>query len=347
MENTATFDFGELIRDDFEEYLGGTRDLRNCEKYLNDYKTFCWQWPEEIGDGFLNQTKLRDGLILGIGKVLFNERIHMSFDSWNFPLTFTYGVSGNMQYTFELENGRKNRWCSEPGQSAVSFFTELRGVMDCPAGTPVQWLSIHVDPMVLNSLVDVKRGRFPCGICDLAQGTDTREYQERFATSLSMDMTIHQILDCPYQGTLKRLYLEGKALELLTHSLARLIQPVNEAQEKAVIRPQDIERVKYARDLIRENLQDPPKLLDLAKTVGLHHSKLNIGFREIYGTTIFDYLRQARLILSKSLLDDGRMNVSETAFAVGFSSPSHFTKSFKGYYGIPPSTYLRTVSRKW
>jgi AraC family transcriptional activator of pyochelin receptor len=347
MENTATFDFGELIRDDFKEYLGGTRDLRDCEKYLDEYKSFCWQWPDEIGDGFLCQTKLRDGLILGIGKVLFNERIHMSFDTRTFPLTFTYGVSGNMQYTFELENGCQNRWCSEAGQSAVSCLSELRGVMDCPAGTPVQWLSIHIDPIILISLVDLRSGRFPCSICDLAQGADTTEYQERFATSLPMDMAIHQILNCPYQGTLKRLYLEGKTLELLTHSLARLVQPGNVAQEKAAIRPQDIERVKYARDLIRKNLQDPPKLLDLARAVGLHHSKLNIGFREIYGTTIFDYLRQARLLMAKSLLDDGRMNVSETAFAVGFSSPSHFTKSFKDCFGIPPSTYLRTVSRKW
>ncbi len=81
--------------------------------------------------------------------------------------------------------------------------------------------------------------------------------------------------------------------------------------------------------------------------MGLHHSKLNTGFREIYGTTIFEYLRQTRPIMAKALLDNGLMNVSEAAFAVGYASPSHFVKSFKNSCGTSPGAYLNTVSRKW
>ena len=297
-------------------------------------------------NGSLCHIKLRDGLTLSIGYVLFNESIRMSFDNWTYPLTFTYGVSGTVVYTIELESGCKIRWCAEPGQSTISCLTKYSGVVDCPAGIPAKWLSIHIDPMLLSSLVDMGDSRFPCSICDLARGADTIEYQESFATSLPMDMAVRQILDCPYQGTLKRLYLEGNTLTLLTHSLARLISSGNGTRERVTVKPRDIERVKYARELIRKDLQNPPKLIDLARSVGINHSKLNIGFREIYGTTIFDYLRQVRLNMAKSLLDDGQMNVSETAFAVGYSSPSHFSKSFKDYYGTSPSAYLRTAFQK-
>ncbi len=113
------------------------------------------------------------------------------------------------------------------------------------------------------------------------------------------------------------------------------------------IRPQDVERVKHARALLCDNLQNPPTLLELARTVGLHHSKLNTGFRKIYGTTTFGYLRQARLVMARVFLDDGRMNVTETAFSVGYSSPSHLAKAFKEFCGTSPRTYLRAVDGKW
>ncbi|MCG8335964.1 MAG: helix-turn-helix domain-containing protein [Proteobacteria bacterium] len=41
------------------------------------------------------------------------------------------------------------------------------------------------------------------------------------------------------------------------------------------------------------------------------------------------------------------MNVTEVANAVGYSSLSHFAKSFKACYGAAPGSYLRTVPAKW
>jgi transcriptional regulator GlxA family with amidase domain len=54
-----------------------------------------------------------------------------------------------------------------------------------------------------------------------------------------------------------------------------------------------------------------------------------------------------RLNKAKALLDDGIMNVTEVAYAVGYSSLSHFAKSFKDYHGAAPGNYLREVSHRW
>jgi AraC family transcriptional activator of pyochelin receptor len=77
--------------------------------------------------------------------------------------------------------------------------------------------------------------------------------------------------------------------------------------------------------------------------VGLSHPKLNYGFREIYGSTIFGYLRELRLNKAKALLDDGTMNVTEVAYEVGYSSLSYFTKAFRDYFGTAPGSYLRST----
>jgi AraC-like DNA-binding protein len=160
-------------------------------------------------------------------------------------------------------------------------------------------------------------------------------------------MAIQQILDCPYQSPLKRLYLESKALELITHSMAQFIALEAALKKNFVLRPQDIESVHHAKKLVGRDFQNPPKLLDLARAVGLPHPKLNFCFREVYGTTVFGYLREMRLNKAKSLLDDGRMNVTEAAYSVGYSSLSHFAMAFKDHFGTAPGNYLRKVSHRW
>jgi AraC-like DNA-binding protein len=66
-------------------------------------------------------------------------------------------------------------------------------------------------------------------------------------------------------------------------------------------------------------------------------SKLFRCFRMVYGMTPFEYLRNRRLETAMDLLMDGRMNVAQAAYAVGFSCPSYFTKAFKKYFGHLPS----------
>ncbi|PIE59638.1 MAG: hypothetical protein CSA32_02955 [Desulfobulbus propionicus] len=99
MGDTLTFESEELIQDNFDEYLDGSSKGSNCATCLDTHKQFCWRWPGEMGRGRVSYIKLRDGLSLSIGSTLFNEPVQISFDNWHVPLTFSYGVSGNIKYT--------------------------------------------------------------------------------------------------------------------------------------------------------------------------------------------------------------------------------------------------------
>lgn len=102
-----------------------------------------------------------------------------------------------------------------------------------------------------------------------------------------------------------------------------------------------MDAVVRARELICRQFNPPPALQELARTVGLQHTRINQCFREVYGTTIFNYVKELRLTHAKGLLDQGRINVTEAAFEVGYASPSHFSKAFKSQFGTDPSAYLR------
>jgi AraC-like DNA-binding protein len=102
-----------------------------------------------------------------------------------------------------------------------------------------------------------------------------------------------------------------------------------------------MERIRHAREILCSDLETPPKLHDLARCVGINHVKLNVGFRKMYGTTVFGYLRRMRLLEAKRLIDQGDMNVTEVALSVGYSSLPSFSKAFTEFYGIPPMQCLK------
>ena len=335
---TTFIDGGELFNNfhDFNRIMNG-----------RDGSEVSWTWPGEIGTGSMYMIKLKTGLVLGIGDYRLIENIAVSF-SYNFPaIVFSYALSGVMNYAVNHGDSKKNIKGYQPGHSIITYLPQWSGVAVPPAGIPVSCVGIYIDPLLCRSLMAGEHDRVPAGMRDIINGDNEQFYYQVSTTPPATNMVIQQILDCPYQGSLKRLYLESKVLELITHSLAHLAPFLNVSPKKPSLLPHEVERVQYAGKLVESNLQNPPKLLDLAKTVGMSHPKLNICFRELYGTTVFGYLRQTRLGRAKSLFDTGRMNVTEVAYEVGYSSLSHFARAFRKQHGISPGSYLCRVKSKW
>lgn len=133
---------------------------------------------------------------------------------------------------------------------------------------------------------------------------------------------------------LQRLYLAGKALELAAVALDTVI---SDAPARSARLPQrTAERIREARDIMLERLQDPPGLAELARMTGLNPTNLTSGFRQIFGASVFGYLQEQRLQRAHALIDSGEMTVAEAAFHVGYT-PAHFSGLFRKRFGMSPS----------
>ena len=84
------------------------------------------------------------------------------------------------------------------------------------------------------------------------------------------------------------------------------------------------------------NIAEPPNLIDLAQQLEIHHMKLKQGFKELFATTPFAYLREYRLEVARNLLLENKFNVISIASRVGYSNASHFAAAFRRQYGISP-----------
>jgi transcriptional regulator GlxA family with amidase domain len=87
---------------------------------------------------------------------------------------------------------------------------------------------------------------------------------------------------------------------------------------------------------MEENLEDPLSPSLLAKQAGLSTRQLERLFRRYLDRSPKRYYLELRLKKARSLLLQTDMSVINVALACGFSSPSHFSKCYRSYYGRTP-----------
>lgn len=150
-----------------------------------------------------------------------------------------------------------------------------------------------------------------------------------------MKTVIYEIIQCPYAGLLKKVYLEAKVAELLVMQLEQYGN-LPEKENKTVLRAGDEERFRYVQELISKNIQEPCSLLELAQKAGLNEFKLKKGFKELFGNTVFGYMTDLRMEKARNLLLESRLSIAEISFIVGYKNPQHFTAAFKRKFGFLP-----------
>jgi AraC-like DNA-binding protein len=135
----------------------------------------------------------------------------------------------------------------------------------------------------------------------------------------------------------QRLWYQAKALEAVA---AFLYHPL--AGEELFCQRQhhlNRERAQKVLAILKENLAEPPSLEELGRRVGCSHFYLSRIFTQEVGKTISVTLRDLRMERAASLLGQGRMNVTEAALEVGYSSLSHFSSAFREVIGCCPGLY--------
>jgi AraC family transcriptional activator of pyochelin receptor len=145
-----------------------------------------------------------------------------------------------------------------------------------------------------------------------------------------------QIARCPYTGPLRRLYLEGKALEFLAVIYAGATGDHTWNGPGEAMSGSNRERLIEVRDILVAEFRSPPTLDELARRAGLCTSRLTAGFRRMFQMSITEFVQEQRLNAAFAALAEGTMSVSQVAYSVGYT-PAHLSTLFRRKFGIPPS----------
>lgn len=100
------------------------------------------------------------------------------------------------------------------------------------------------------------------------------------------------------------------------------------------------ERVERVKNEVLLHLDENHNLESLASAAGCSPPYLSRTFAQIAGIPLMLWIRRARVERAAELIASGRCNVSEAAFAVGYSSFSHFSRAFHEEKGVSPSKWI-------
>ena len=196
-------------------------------------------------------------------------------------------------------------------------------------------LSLFADPAMVDSCFEDDGRHLP----PVFKRALSRRLSEPFFlpghATAAMGLAVRQMLTCGLRGALARTYLEAKITELITLRLAQVFEEPPPSR-RLVLMHRDRELLHEARSILTERYTDPPTISELARAVAMNRTKLKAGFKELFGTTIFGFVRTQRMREAFELLLDGTCNVTEAANRVGYNSPGAFAAAFKAEYGFLP-----------
>ena len=93
-------------------------------------------------------------------------------------------------------------------------------------------------------------------------------------------------------------------------------------------------------ELIAERMSDQKLNVDtLAEMMQMGHTTFYGRMRKVTGMTPNKYIMSERMKYASELLKQGKLNVGEVAWRVGFQDQSYFNKCFKAAFGVPPGKY--------
>ncbi|MGG6293901.1 helix-turn-helix transcriptional regulator [Leptolyngbya sp. AN02str] len=283
-------------------------------------------FPAQLGQGWQLLVPLQPGVELMIEDSCLSEDVMIRHCDRTHPVEFTFA-----QVT---QNGRTH------SQYALYGSGLARGELwHLSSGQRTVQITVHLEPELLQRWLE-EDAAVP-QVAELLRSPETPYYERSGTPTAAMQMTVQQMLNCPFQGLTQRLYLNSKVWELL----ALLIEDMRSLQlppsDLHPLKPDDVERIHYASKLLRQRLENPPSLIELARATGINDHKLKVGFRQVFNTTVFGYLHELRLERSRQLLEAGEISVTQAAQAVGFANRGHFAAAFRRKYGVNPGVYLR------
>lgn len=172
------------------------------------------------------------------------------------------------------------------------------------------------------------------------------KYPNAFTKVFPVCMRKRNVLDAllnhSYSGSMENIFVNAKVHELLLYSLECLVEEKEQGfQCKFLADESGRERIYQAREILLQHIGDPITIKELSRKVAMNECYVKKGFKEIFGTTIFDFYQQQRMEHAKYLLYEKGLSVTDVSALLGYSSISHFSAAFKKHTGLKPCELLK------
>lgn len=150
------------------------------------------------------------------------------------------------------------------------------------------------------------------------------------------------VLNHNYTDSLENIYINAQTQILLLYGLDCMLgeKEIDTISCKFLANEADREKIIKAREILIQHIGEPITIKELSRKVAINECYLKKGFKELFGSTIFDFYQSQRMEHAKYLLYEKGLSVTDVSLMLGYSSISHFSTAFKKHTGLKPCELL-------
>ena len=123
------------------------------------------------------------------------------------------------------------------------------------------------------------------------------------------------------------------------------IEPRSQLERILFSDPRNYDYIEFVREYIAENYMGELSLTELAQTAHLSVSYLSSLFRREVGRSFREYLLATRMEKARELAASGEHSLVEISQLVGYRDYAQFSKMYKKYHGVSPSTDSQSAKK--
>jgi AraC-like DNA-binding protein len=207
--------------------------------------------------------------------------------------------------------------------------------------------SLASNSLVLSVLISIKKfhslfSNQADQISFLNQDNIGNKFYKEKKLAPMISVVLNQMVQQSLHQSMYKLYLRAKVFELMSLYFNK-DKEMDIEQCPFLVDDKNIKKIRNAKEIIISRMTEPPTLTDLATEVEISLKKLKEGFKQVYGASVYVFLLDYKMQVSKRLLSSGNYNVNEVALKVGYSTATHFINAFKKKFGTTPKKYLMSL----
>ena len=284
-----------------------------------------------IGKGQCNEVFF-DNMYIGYGEFQLLKDTDFYYESESESVEMTFLLDGYMETassTFE------NHFLMQRGCHNIVYTKNFRGSQTSYAKRASKVLKINLSPALFLKYIPEGNKTYEKMEACIGRGKNHLLFEAGFTITSQMYSLIADILGCYRKGLYKKMYLESKVIELLMLQMEQLQPEI--FSDSLSLKKHHVEKIYHVKELLESDVKSIMSLTELAKKVGSNTCTLKKGFKEIFGTSIYNYWKVLRLQEAKMILCNEQITVKEVSRRIGYRSPENFTSAFKKQFGVSPS----------
>lgn len=257
---------------------------------------------------------------------------------------------GMLVYHYERKNPKENylelKFCvsgnvycrQKDTECDMCKFTESKNCVERVESVDV--LSFRFSPAHLSQFVSRKGNEILSD--DVLNFRHSSSFTKLLPLCGKTRIVLEALLNHSYTDSLENIYINAQTQMLLLYSLDCMLgeKELDFINCKFLANEADREKIIKSREILIQHIGEPITIKELSRKVAINECYLKKGFKEMFGTTIFDFYQSQRMEHARYLLYEKGLSVTEVSLMLGYSSISHFSTAFKKHTGLKPCELL-------